>query len=248
MQANILGIPFHTETAAETLSLLLSFLNEPANHIVTTPNPEAVMQARRNPVFMSALLGADLRLADGTGILLASRLVKGPQIPERVRGYDTCIALFDALSRLGRVTTVYLLGGAPGVAKAAKGNIESKYPAVKVIGLCDGYLTPEKENNVLNDINAHRPEILLVCMGMPRQEIWAHKHRALPVRLTLCLGGTLDVLAGITPLAPVWMRKAGLEWLYRLIRQPARARRMLDLPRFALAVLRQRTSFRKAGE
>jgi N-acetylglucosaminyldiphosphoundecaprenol N-acetyl-beta-D-mannosaminyltransferase len=239
----VLEIPFHALTEGETLTLLQSFLNEPRNHIIVTPNPEAVMQARRDASYKAILLDADLRLADGIGILLASYLQRGKPLPGRVRGVDTFYALMRALSGEKRATTVFLLGGAAGVAEAAKKNIEGKYPSVQVIGLCDGFLTPEKEIELVRRITALQPEILLVCMGMPRQERWAARHRALPVRLTFCLGGTIDILAGTVSLTPDWLRKIGLEWLHRLIRQPGRAKRMLDLPRFVLAVIKERLRF-----
>jgi N-acetylglucosaminyldiphosphoundecaprenol N-acetyl-beta-D-mannosaminyltransferase len=239
----ILNIPFHAMTFDEALSLLQSFLEEPRNHIIATPNPEAVMQARRERDFYRALLDADLRLADGVGILWASKFQKGNAIPERVRGIDTCRALFKTLSGQHRITTAFFLGGAPGVAEAAKENVEKHYPAIRVVGLSDGFLNEEKEKKVVHEINALKPEILLVCMGMPKQELWAVKHRDLPVKLTLCLGGSIDILAGTLALTPEWLRKLGLEWLHRLIRQPSRIKRMMDLPRFVLAVLREsRTS------
>jgi N-acetylglucosaminyldiphosphoundecaprenol N-acetyl-beta-D-mannosaminyltransferase len=236
----ILSIPFSALTEPETLALILSFLDEPRNHIITTPNPEAVMQARRNAEFYDALMAADLRLADGIGILLASRLLKNARLPGRVRGVDTCRASFKALLEKKRPTTAYFLGGEPGVAEAAKIETEKLYPVIKVVGFNDGFLNPEKEKLIEQEIRTKKPEILLVCMGMPRQELWAAKHKDLPVRLTLCLGGTLDILAGKVKLTPEWIRKIGLEWLHRLLRQPSRAKRMLDLPRFMFAVMRER--------
>jgi N-acetylglucosaminyldiphosphoundecaprenol N-acetyl-beta-D-mannosaminyltransferase len=237
---SILGIDFHALTAAETLTLLQSKLERPEGCVVVTPNPEAVMQAERNEAFKSALLSADIRLADGIGIWWASRVLKGAPLPERVRGLDTCFALFQTLSDQNRAATAYFLGGAPGVAQEAKANAERLYPAIQVVGWCDGYLNPEKEARVLQEIKNLRPEILLVCMGMPRQELWAAKHRTLPVKLVLCLGGTLDILAGRVSLTPAWLRRIGLEWLHRLLREPRRIKRMLDLPRFAVRILRER--------
>jgi N-acetylglucosaminyldiphosphoundecaprenol N-acetyl-beta-D-mannosaminyltransferase len=235
----ILGIPFDAMTFNEAQALITSCLDEPRNHIVTTLNPEGVMQARRDPSFKKALLNADFRLADGTGILMASWLNKSRRIPERVRGVDTCRSLFQSLSNQNRPATAYFLGGEPGVAETAKKMVEKQYPSIHVVGFSDGFLSYEKEYMVLEGIQSLKPDILLVCMGMPRQEIWAVKHRDLPVRLTLCLGGTLDILAGKLTLTPNWIRRLGLEWLHRLIRQPSRAKRMMDLPRFVLAVLKE---------
>ena len=237
-QVSILGIPFDVLTETQALNLLLSYLDEPRNHIITTPNPEAVMQARRSADFYNALMGAELRLADGIGILIASRILKNSRLPGRVRGVDICFALFKALSENKRPTTVYILGGGPGVAEAAKIKTETFYPVLQIVGFNDGYLNPEKEKIIEQEITEKQPEMVLVCMGMPRQELWAARYKDLPVRLTLCLGGTLDILAGKVKLSPGWMRVIGLEWLHRLLRQPSRAKRMLDLPRFMLAVVR----------
>jgi len=235
---NILGIPINAINVEETLSLLESYLDKPTNHIIVTPNPEGIMQARRNPAFREALLSADLRLADGIGIVLASRYIRTP-LPDRVRGYDTIIALLTRLSKKGRKHTAYFLGGAPGIAEKAKIEMESRFPALSVIGHHHGFFTPEDEPAILEELNHLKPDIILVCTGMPRAEIWATTNRNIPAHITLCLGGTLDIMAGNVKLTPSWIRKLGLEWLYRLIRQPSRLKRQLDIPRFMLAILRQ---------
>ena len=236
-KVDILGIPFDSMSVDEALDLLESYLDEPKNHIIVTPNPEGVMQARRNPAVRDAFLDADLRLADGTGIVLASRYL-GRTIPARVRGTDTIYALIARLNENGRRHTAYYLGGAPGIAEMAKAKMESRFPALSVIGHHHGFFTPDEEAAILEELNRLKPDILLVCTGMPRAEIWAAANRHIPARLTLCLGGTLDIMAGNVKRAPSLMRKLGLEWLYRLIRQPSRAKRMLDIPRFVLAVIK----------
>ena len=243
-QVDILGIPFDAMRFDEALDLLESYLDEPQNHIIVTPNPEGVMQARRNPAFHDALLDADLRLADGIGIVLASRYVRNT-IPTRVRGVDTIYALLERLTKKGRKHTAYFLGGAPGIAERAKTEMESRFPALSVIGCHHGYFTPDEEIAILEELDHLKPDIMLVCTGMPRAEIWATTHRNAPARITLCLGGTLDIMAGNVKLAPPFIRKIGLEWLYRLIRQssrtkgqPSRLKRQLDIPRFVLAVIK----------
>jgi len=229
-----LGIPFHALTTEETLDKLERYLSEPVNHIVITPNPEGVMQACRNPDFAAAIKGADLSLADGTGIVLAAKLT-GQKIPGRVRGYDTIIALCERLTQKDRDFTVYLLGAQPGVAERAKANMEARYPNMKVVGCHHGFFSDDAP--IIDEINSLFPDILLVCIGMPRAELWATKHRHINTRITMCLGGVMDIMAGEVVLAPSFMRKIGLEWLYRLISQPGRAKRQLDIPRFVLAVI-----------
>jgi len=241
-EVNILGIPFTSINVEDTLDLLESYLNQPKNHIIVTPNPEGVMQARRNQAFRDALLSADLRLADGIGIIMASRYVKNP-LPTRVRGYDTFIALLKRLTSKNQKHTAYFLGGAPGVANAAKLKIESRFAALTVIGHHHGFFTPEEEPTILEELSRLKPDIMLVCQGMPRSAIWAAANSNIPARLTMCLGGALDIMAGNVKLAPPLMRKLGLEWLYRLVcqnrvkGQPSRLRRQLDIPRFVLAVI-----------
>jgi len=230
----ILGMPFHPLTMEETLDKLVSFLGEGDNHIIVTPNPEGVMQARRNPDFAQAIKNADLSLADGTGIVLAAK-VKRKKIPQRVRGVDTTFALFKRLQKKDDEFTVYFLGGKPGVAEKAKIRMENEYPNMNVVGFHHGYFDDDTE--IIAAINECSPDILFVCMGMPRAELWATKNRDINARITMCVGGTLDIIAGEVKLAPPFFRKVGLEWLYRLISQPSRAKRMLDIPRFVIAVL-----------
>jgi len=232
----ILGIPFACTTSEAALELLEKWLDTDKNHVVVTPNPEGVMQARRNPVFREALIGADISLCDGTGIFMASRFLKTP-FPERVRGFDTFTNLLERLQKYKRPITLYLLGGKSGVAEKAQTKIEARYTNIKIAGTHHGFFTADEEPGVVESINDISPDILLVCTGMPRAEIWAYKHRLINSRLTMCLGGTIDIWAGEVNLAPSFLRKIGLEWLYRLIKQPSRAKRMLDIPRFVFAVI-----------
>ena len=220
------------------LSVLEGYLCEGQNHVVATPNPEAVMEAGRNPVFMQALNAADLSLPDGVGIVMASRILKCP-VPCRLGGYDTTMKFFDKIKHMGK--SVYLLGAGPGVAKAAGCAIEAKFPGLTVAGARDGYFNTNEELSIIAEINALQPDILLLGMGMVKQTLWAINNKAMiNVRLTLCLGGSIDVMAGKVKRPPLFMRRIGLEWLGRLIIQPSRAKRMLDLPRFTIKVLRKR--------
>jgi len=232
----ILGIPFAKITQEEALNTLEIFLLREKNHVIVTPNPEGVMQAQRNPAFFDALTTADLSLADGTGILLASKF-RNLGLPQRVRGVDTIFALLKRLNSK-RDFTAYFLGGTPGTAENAKACMEEKYPRLTVVGFHHGFFSADDE--ILAEINAARPDILLVCTGMPRAEIWATTNRNVNAHLTMCLGGTLDLMAGNVTLAPAFLRKIGLEWLWRLIRQPQRFWRMMDIPRFVWRVVLKR--------
>jgi len=233
---DVLGIYFNNITFNETQDILCGYLKTNTNHIIVTPNPEAVMQAKRNPDFKNALLAADLSLADGTGIVWAAKRLSTP-LPERVRGVDTIMALFTRLSQAEQKTTVYLLGGKPGVPELAADAIHRQFPHIHVIGFQHGYFKNEDEREVIKNINQLSPDILLICMGMPKAEIWASTNKHINTRISLCLGGTIDIFAGTATLAPAWIRKIGMEWLYRLIRQPSRFKRMLDIPRFMFAII-----------
>lgn len=230
----ILGIGFDPVTMDEAVGRALAFIRDHACAYVCTPNPEIVMTARREPELMEAINGADMVLPDGVGILWAAKHM-GKPMPERVAGYDFLLALLAKMHG-----TVYILGGRLDTAEKAGRTIESRYPGVKVIGCCDGYITDELA--LIAELGERQPDLLMVCLGASKQERWMAAHRDLPVGLMAGLGGSVDVLAGIVPRAPLWWREHKLEWLYRLFRQPKRIVRMLLLPRFVWAVLGQKRS------
>jgi N-acetylglucosaminyldiphosphoundecaprenol N-acetyl-beta-D-mannosaminyltransferase len=119
--------------------------------------------------------------------------------------------------------------------------LEKRCPGLRVTGWRHGYFTAEEESVILEEINTLSPDILLVGMGMPRQELWANRHRRiLNTRVIMCVGGALDIMSGKLTLTPDWIRRVGFEWLHRLIREPSRLKRMMDLPRFMFAIIKQR--------
>jgi N-acetylglucosaminyldiphosphoundecaprenol N-acetyl-beta-D-mannosaminyltransferase len=233
---SILNIPFHAVTATDTLKILQGFLAGQQNRVVVTPNPEAVMRARQDGDFKRALLSADLCLADGVGILLASKFIRDP-VPERVTGGDASAMVFKILAE--QSGTVFLLGAAPGVAEEAKKNLERQYKNLRITGLRHGYFNnKEEELSAVAEINRTTPDVLILGMGMPRQELFAQEYRdKVDARITLCVGGLIDVWGGKVKRAPAFMCRIGLEWLWRLLKQPSRAKRMLALPRFVMAVV-----------
>lgn len=226
----ILQVPFHGMTQEAALDTLLGLLKTKRNHLVVTPNPEAVMLAQRNNDFLKILQNADIVLPDGIGIIFAARLLKLP-IPNRVPGCDITTTLLQA----AKGSTCYLLGSKPGVAETARHKLSEQ--GVTVLGARDGYFDAETEKLILEELKSLKPDILVLGMGMPRQEEWAAAHlHTLPCKITLCVGGSIDILSGNVRRAPKIMRRFGLEWLYRLVTNPQRARRMLDLPRFIWSV------------
>lgn len=206
----------------------------PGAHVVTA-NPELVMEARRNPEFAEALRRADLVLPDGIGIVWAARLL-GRSVPERVPGIELTEALLETAADRGY--KVFLLGAAPGVADEAAASARRRYPALRVVGTHHGYFSAEEEPSVVQRITDAAPDLLLVALGAPRQELFIARHRRRwNVPVAMGVGGTFDVWAGRARRAPAWIRAVGLEWLYRLLREPRRLKRAPALPRFAALVL-----------
>ena len=150
-------------------------------------------------------------------------------LPERVAGSELVPALFAGVP-IGEMLTVYLLGAGPGVAEHAAGKIHDRWPRVKVVGTYsppEGFeRDPDEITTILDDIEAARPDILLVGLGMPKQEVWVHRNRTgIQANVALCIGASIDFLAEHKKQAPVWMRRAGFEWLHRVATEPRRLAR-----------------------
>jgi len=226
VKVDILGVKIDNITMADALKRTEDFFYG-GSHMVFTPNPEIIMYAQKDEDFLSTLNSADLLLPDGIGVVIASKL-KGSKIKERVPGFDFVCNLL----KTGK--TFYLFGGKPGVGQAAASNLEKQ--GVRVVGYHHGYFNDDEE--IIKDILSKRPDVLLVCLGAPKQEKWIYKNKdRLNVPLCIGAGGSLDVLAGNVKRAPVIYQKLCLEWLYRAIKQPSRLPRLLCLPQFLIEVL-----------
>lgn len=233
----ILGVPFDPLGMEEAVERIASFMAVDQCHLVVTANPETVMKAGEDRELMAILQEAQLVVADGIGIVWAARCL-GTPLPGRVPGVELAEALVTLAAQRGY--RVYLLGGAPGVAAEAARCLERKYPGLVIAGVQHGYFSREEEEGVVAAVAAARPHLLLVGLGMPKQEKWIYRHRQrLGAAVAIGVGGSLDVFAGKVCRAPDWMCRRGLEWLYRLLSQPQRFFRMLALPRFVLKVLAQ---------
>ncbi|MCX7749070.1 MAG: WecB/TagA/CpsF family glycosyltransferase [Clostridia bacterium] len=229
---DVLGVPVDNVTMQGALEKLKTFLSENKNRAVYTPNAEIMMAAQRDPSLKHVLKNADLLVADGAGVVLASKVLK-PKLPERVAGFDLVKNSFSIFA--SQKVKYYLFGGKPGIAEEAAANIMKDYPGIEIVGVRDGYFSKDQENKIIHDINASGADILLVALGAPKQEKWIHEHKdLLKVKVCIGVGGSLDVFAGRVKRAPRFFQKNGLEWLYRLIKEPWRFKRMLDLPRFIL--------------
>lgn len=230
---DILGVPVSALPEPEVgrwLAAALATSRGGCRHVVTL-NPEYVMTARRDPAFAAAVRAADLATADGVGITLAARIIHGRAVP-RVTG----VSLVERLAGSG--APLFLLGAGPGVAELAAANLGDRFPATRVVGWWDGG-TPDAVHDAetRDRIARSGAEVVLVAYGAPGQVRWIARNRealaASGVRLAIGVGGTFDYLAGTATLPPGWVRQLGVEWLYRLAREPWRWRRQRVLPVFA---------------
>jgi N-acetylglucosaminyldiphosphoundecaprenol N-acetyl-beta-D-mannosaminyltransferase len=231
----ILGIPIHDVPLSEAVEQAAAWVREGGAHQIATVNPEFVMAARQDPTFRTVLERADLCLPDGVGITLAARYLGRP-LRERVAGVD----LVEALAARAAVEgwPIFLLGAAPGVADWAASVLIARYPGLTVAGTHAGSPRPEEEENIIRRVREAGADVLLVAYGAPAQDLWLARNLARTgAKVGVGVGGAFDYIAGVVPRAPRWMRRVGLEWLYRLIRQPWRWRRQRVLPLYALLVL-----------
>ncbi len=234
-QIHILGVKIDNVTMDEAVETVFQWIEEEETRMVATPNPEIVYHAYHVPEFREVLNSADLTLPDGIGVVYGAKII-GTPVKERVPGFELCCHVLEGLA--SRNKSVFLLGGKPGVAELAAKNVEEKYSGIRVAGFCDGYFKDDKA--VVDQINHSNADFLMVCTGFPRQENWIAKYRdVLKVKVCIGAGGTVDVLAGTVKRAPDFFCKANLEWFYRLIKQPSRIGRMMNLPKFLLTVIKK---------
>jgi N-acetylglucosaminyldiphosphoundecaprenol N-acetyl-beta-D-mannosaminyltransferase len=213
---------------------------------VFTPNVDHVVQAENDPRFRAAYQDVSLSLVDGMPLLWASRLLKTP-LPEKVSGSDLIMPLMRRAAERGY--RVYFLGGAAGAAELARQRLEQELPDLRVVGIDSGRIdvngTPEAQRPILDRIGAAAPDLLLVALGAPKQELWSHEQRAaLGSAVAIGVGASLDFIAGAQRRAPRWMSDSGLEWAYRLAQDPRRmaSRYLLRDPQFFGIVAKQMLS------
>lgn len=237
---NILGVKVNKLTMDEAVGKAVELLQQDGLSKIYTPNSEIILYASENPEFTDVLNSADMIIPDGIGVVYGSKILGSP-LSERVAGYDLVCRLFTPMAQMGK--SVYLLGAKPGVAEAAAENLEKKYPGLVIAGTHDGYFKDDSE--VIESINNAAPDFLMVCLGFPKQEKWIYDNAdKLNARLAIGAGGCLDVFAGTVQRAPEFYCNHGIEWLYRLVKQPSRFMRMLALPKFGLKVLLKGRSYR----
>jgi len=233
-RVNILGVDVDAVTMAEAVDVVRRAMDTRAGVMVATANAEMLMRATHDEELRRILNASALVVPDGAGTVWAARHL-GHAMPERVAGYDLAQELLRCAPAEGR--RVYFFGSAPGVAEKAKAKAEQLYPGIEIVGVRNGFFSPADNAAIIAEIRAARPDLLLVALGVPKQEKWIAAHLAeLDVPVAIGVGGTLDVMAGVMKRAPHWMQKAKLEWLFRGLMQPKRAGRLLALPKFVLKV------------
>ena len=233
-RVNILGVDVDAVTMAEAVDVVRRAMDTRAGVMVATANAEMLMRATHDEELRRILNASALVVPDGAGTVWAARYL-GHAMPERVAGYDLAQELLRCAPAEGR--RVYFFGSAPGVAEKAKAKAEQLYPGIEIVGVRNGFFSPADNAAIIAEIRAARPDLLLVALGVPKQEKWIAAHLAeLDVPVAIGVGGTLDVMAGVMKRAPLWMQRAKLEWLFRGLMQPKRAGRLLALPKFVLKV------------
>lgn len=236
-QARVLGLPVDAVDMAGALARLRSAIETRQQAQVVTLNAEMAMLGIEDPAFRTVVEQAGLVVPDGAGVVWALR--RSGQPVGRLPGIELTQALLREAEDEG--WGVYVLGASPEVNAGALAVIRERHPRLRIVGARDGFFTAEHEDEILSSIRSAAPDILLVALGVPRQEHWIARHQGpLGVSVAIGVGGSLDVMAGKVRRAPVWMQRLNLEWLYRLLKEPWRWRRMMALPRFVGAVLKER--------
>jgi N-acetylglucosaminyldiphosphoundecaprenol N-acetyl-beta-D-mannosaminyltransferase len=229
-KVEIVGIEIDNVNMDEAVGILAEYLDMNICSMVFTPNSEILLEAVKNRELEDALKGGQLVVPDGIGVVIASRFY-GTPVKERVGGFDLMMRLMEIADSKGK--SIYLLGGKPGVAEEAAIKLTEKHSGLVIAGTRDGYFGIDDEEKIISEINNSNADVLLVALGVPKQENFIYKNRdELKVRIAMGVGGSLDVLAGKVKRAPEFYQKAGLEWFYRLMKEPRRIGRIMRLPKF----------------
>jgi N-acetylglucosaminyldiphosphoundecaprenol N-acetyl-beta-D-mannosaminyltransferase len=235
MKENFLGVDVCNYNYEQLASLLMQDIENKKKSFIVAINPEKIMKAQQDEKLKTLLNRADYQIPDGIGVILASKLKRG-QVKHRVTGIDMMLKLCHTATLQGK--RIFMYGGKPGVADAAKSVLEKQFPEIQIVGTLHGY--EKDENIIINTINQHEPEIIFVALGSPVQEYWIVNHmNLLTPYVYQGVGGSYDVLSGNLKRAPELFQSLGLEWFYRLIKEPWRWKRQLILPQFLLKTMKK---------
>ena len=236
MRINVLGVGFDNVTMAEAVERGMELLRGEGCHYVVTPNPEIVEICREDAEANAAVNGAALVLPDGIGVIKGAAML-GTPLKERTPGVEFAAHLVERMAEEGK--RLYLLGGKPGVAELAAKNLTAKHPSLQIAGTQDGYFKDDAP--VIEAVRASGADCVFVCLGAPKQEKWMRKNgEATGAKLLCGLGGSMAVFAGTVERAPKFWCDHGLEWFYRLCKEPRRIGRMMKLPLFLVHVKQEK--------
>ncbi|MEK7085429.1 MAG: WecB/TagA/CpsF family glycosyltransferase [Patescibacteria group bacterium] len=235
----ILGVRFDKVTLEEAANKALEFAKDKEQHYICTPNPEIVLEAQKNEEFSKILNGSAMNIPDGIGIIWAAKYLKKGSL-QRVTGVDLMEKICEKAAK--KNLKIFLLGAEEGIAEKVKTILENKYAGLKITGVYSGSPEEKEKNLIIKKINDSGAEILFVAFGAPKQEIWISKNlkNLNNVKLSMGVGGSFDFIACVRKRAPKWMQKIGLEWVYRLIQQPSRSKRIYNATiKFPITVLKK---------
>lgn len=231
---NVRGVDFNNESFDGIVSLLMSRLDEKKQTALFTPNSEIVQLCIDDNSLYEIINSGDVVIPDGIGVVKAAKILGTPFRYGKVAGIEVGAGILEKVS--GTSHKVFLLGGKPGIAELAKEKLLLKHPGIVFAGTNDGYFKKEGEENdkIIEKINESGADVLFVCLGAPAQEKWIYNNRSKleNVNLMMGLGGSLDGYAETVKRAPRIFIKLGLEWFYRLLKEPKRIGRMMKLPKF----------------
>lgn len=240
-KVSVLGIHFENKTKETLLKELMNRIQQNKKTFVVTANPEIVMYAKKDPSYMSLVKRANYVIADGIGIIKGSKIL-GTPIVERVAGYDLMIGLLEEANKNG--SRVYLLGAKEDVLQSAVQKVDERYPSLQLVGARNGYFDLS-DTSIIEQVQQTKPDIVFVATGYPRQEQWIHQYLQTASKgLLMGVGGSFDVLSGKSKRSPKIFINLNIEWLYRLIKQPYRIKRMMALPHFLHEVKQEKKYLR----
>lgn len=237
-EVKLFGVKFHKVDEESAFKRFLYLLNKSKYSMIFTPNPEIVMMAQKDLEYKDILAEGDLVIPDGIGIIMASR-IKKLGLDKRLPGIEMMESILKYCNNAKK--SIYLLGSTAENVENAANNIQKEYPNIDIKGYHDGFFDENEELRIVDKINEVKPDILFVALGAPKQEKWMYKHRKiLNVKVSMGVGGAIDVWSGAVKRAPKFFRKIHLEWFYRIVTNPKRIKRSFVLPQFLLKVLLSR--------
>jgi len=234
----ILDVNIDVLSMDEAVNKVFEFVKEDRNHIICTPNAEIVYATKSDLELKEILNHSDMNIADGAGVVLGAKILNLP-LTEKVSGIDLVKNII--LSEKAKGLRIFLFGSEPGVAEIAGEKIKKMNQDIEIVGYRDGYFSEKDESEIVTTVSNANCDIILVALGAPKQEKWIYKYRnELNAKVCIGVGGSLDVIAGKIKPTPEFFRRNGIEWLYRLVKQPSRLVRMLSLPKFVILLIKKR--------